>query len=434
MFSTFKGGIHPPTRKNLTENRNIENLPVPQICYIPMQQQSCVSAEIIVRKGDMINEGQLIGKAVNNLSTNIHATVPGKVIDIGEYPSFDGMKPTVVIEAEGAFITTGSSALINNWEGLDKNILLDIVRDSGIAGFEAVNLPSTDKLLNVSGKNMPVLIINGAESEPYLTSNDMLMKTYPSEILEGILIVLKMTGLKMAFIGIEDNKKQSINLLQEAMKRIIPDGTVSIKRLKTKYPQGSGRLLVLSILGKQGLLHTGSHVSDAMVLNVATIHAVREAVLFNKPVIDRYITVSGSMINRPGNYKVRIGTRISDIIEECGGLKGEPFMTVMGGPICGTAVYSTDIPVVKETTAILFFAKEEVKSCETYSCIRCGRCLTVCPAGLVPRDIASAAESKRFDLIDKIHVDACILCSCCSYICPSKRPLSYLINIARNNS
>jgi len=399
-----------------------------------MQQHTGAPSEIIVQKGDIINEGQLIGAARDKLSANIHATVPGKIIDIGEYPAVNGVQSTVVIEAEGAFTTTGSSSVVNDWRKLDNNVLLEMVRDAGVVGMGSIPVPVSEKLADGLKKNVHTLIINGAESEPYLTADDMLMKTYPLEIIEGIHIVLKITGIKKAFIGIEDNKKESIKELKNTLKQTDPEGIITVKRLRTKYPQGAEKLLVYSILGITVPLHTGTSDSGIIVFNVATIYAIREAVLFNKPLIDRYITVSGSMINRPGNYKVRIGTKISDIIEECGGFNAEPFKIVMGGPMRGSAIQSMDIPVVKGTTGVLFLSEKEVGTENSDPCIRCGRCVSACPAGLIPGEIAGASEIKRFDLINRIHLSACIMCNCCSYVCPSKRPLSYLIQMARDNT
>jgi electron transport complex protein RnfC len=398
-----------------------------------MKQHPGMPADVVVSKGDFVDEGQLIGLAKDRLGANVHATVPGRIIDVGGYPTVNGTQPVVVVEAEGAFTTTGSLAMVNAWEKLEGTALLKMISDAGIVGLGGFTLPAFEKITNASEKKAHTLIINAVESEPYLTADDILMKTYPSEILEGIYILLKITGLKKAFIGIEYNKDQSIKALNAELTKNSSDRIVTIKRLKTKYPQCAEKLLVYSILGETIPLNAYPSDVGVLILNVATVYAIREAVIYNKPLIDRYITVSGSMINRPGNYKVRIGTRISDIIEECGGLKDEPFATVMGGPMRGCFIKSFDIPVEKGTTGVLFLSGEEVKSVNDDSCIRCGRCISVCPAGLVPRDIAGAAEIKRFDLINSMHLNSCIMCNCCSYICPSKRPLSFLIEMAKEN-
>jgi len=430
VFNTFRGGIHPPQRKTLTENVSIENLSVPQVCHIPMHQHSGVQARPVVKIGDVISEGQLIGEAQGVFSANVHAAVPGKVIGIAESTGINGNQITVTIEAEGAFTTTGAPGVLNNWKNIDKADLLEMVRDAGIAGLGGAAIPTAVKLSTTDGMNVNTLIVNGAESEPYLTADDMLMRTYPGEIIEGIQITLKILGIMKAIIGIEDNKKKSIKALKESVKKTSPVEKIKVKQLKTKYPQGAEKQLVYSILKRA--LPVGSLPEDAgvHVLNIGTIYAVREAVLYNKPLIERFITVSGNMINRPGNYKVRIGTMISDIVEECGGLKGVPSKIVVGGPMCGISVSSMELPVVKGTSAILFLSENEINIGDSSPCIRCGRCVSVCPMGLVPSEISVAVENGRFDLAGNHRVKACIQCSCCSYICPSKRPLSHFVKIA----
>jgi len=431
VFSTFKGGIHPPQRKTLTENKSIENLSIPQICYIPMQQHIGVPARPVVKIGDIVTEGQLIGEAQGFVSANVHATVPGKVIDIIESLTVYSRQTTVVIEAEGAFTTTGSNNPVNDWKSLDKLVLLGMIRDSGVVGLGGAAFPTVVKLSPPPEMKVDTLIVNGAECEPYLTVDDMLMRTYPDEIIEGIRIALKILGINKAIIGVEDNKKASIDALKEAIIRISPTENITVKKLRTKYPQGAEKQLIYSIL-KRVVPSRGLPMDVGVaVQNAGTIYAIREAVLFNKPLIDRFLTISGEMINHPGNYKVRIGTKISDIVDECGGLKGVPAKIVIGGPMCGLSVHTMDIPVVKGTSGILFLSEDEVHPGDFNPCIRCGRCVSVCPIGLIPCDIAGAAEKGRFDLADKLHVNTCIMCSSCSYVCPAKRPLSHFVRIAQ---
>lgn len=433
MFNTFKGGIHPPRRKALTENLSIENLSVPQVCHIPMLQHTGVPAKLMVKTGDLISEGQLIGEAQGLVSANVHASVPGKVIDILESLTVNGMQTTVVIEAEGAFTTTGSSAVLNDWMNIDKSALLCMVRDSGIVGLGGTGNPASVTLNPSEKANVDTLIVDGTECEPYLTADDVLMRTYPSEIIEGIQITLKILGIKKAIIAVEDDKKKSINALKEALKKKLPEEDITVKQLRSKYPIGAEKQLVYSVLKR--VINSGNLPEDSgvVVQSIGTIYAIREAVLFNKPLIDRYITVSGDMIKRPGNYKIRFGTTISEVADECGGLNGVPSKIIMGGPMCGTSVESMEIPVVKSTTGILFLSENETNSGDFNSCIRCGRCVSVCPIGLIPCKIAGAAEKGRLDLISKLHVDACILCGSCSYICPSKRPLGHYMKMAQES-
>jgi len=432
VFNTFRGGIHPPQRKTLTMNSSIENLSVPQICYIPMLQHEGAAAKLIVKKGDIVSEGELIGEAQGMISANVHASVPGKVVDIVESMNLNVPRTTVVIEAEGAFTTTGSSLTsVNDWKTLDRSVLLDIVQSCGVAGLGGDAFPTASKLTIPSDSKVDTLIINGAESEPYLTADDIMMRTYPHEIIEGIQIALKIIGIKKAIIAVEDNKKHSIRVLSEAVKKTIPEEKIIIKQLRSKYPQGSEKQLIYSILKRIVPVSGFSINSGVVVLNVGTIYAVREAVLFFFFLIDRLITISGDMIRKPGNYKVRFGTRISDIVEECGGLKGVPSKIVIGGPLRGISAENMDLPVVKSTSGILFMSDKETCHADYSACIRCGRCVTVCPAGLIPRDIAIAAENGKFDTISELNPEACIMCSCCSYVCPAKRPLSNFVSIAQ---
>ena len=430
MFDSYRGGFFPPQRKILTENKSIINIPIPQLCHIPMQQHIGVPAKPIVEVGDIVTEGQLIGEAHGSLSANVHASIPGKVVNISEALTVYNKQQTIVIEADGAFITTGSGRAVNDYQKLTRHELLEMIKDHGIVGLGGVAFPTSIKLAPASEMKIDTLIVNGAESEPYLTNDDMLMNTYPAEIVEGICIVLKILGIKNAVIGVEDNKKSAIDALNNAIKNIT-ENKITVKRLRAKYPQGAEKQLIYGILKRvvpsQGLPMD----AGVIVQNVGTIYAIREAVVFNKPLIDRFITVSGEMINRPGNYRVRIGTLISDIVEECGGLNGHPYKIVMGGPMRGSSVHTMDIPIVKGTSGILFLSEEEVYPGDFETCVRCGRCVAACPIGLVPCDIALAAEKGRFDLADKLHVNSCIMCSSCSFVCPAKRPVSHFTKIAQ---
>lgn len=432
MFDTFRGGIYPPQRRTLTKNKSITNISIPQLCYIPMQQHIGVPAKPIVEVGDIVTEGQLIGEAQGFLSANVHASVPGKVVSISEELTVYNKQKTIIIEADGAFTTTGLGRTINDFHKIARHELLAMIRDNGIVGLGGAAFPASIKLSPPAEMKIDTLIVNGAECEPYLTNDDMLMNTYPDEIIEGIEITLKILGIKKAVIGVEDNKKSAIAALNDAIKKITSDNEITVKELRTKYPQGAEKQLIYSIL-KRIVPSRGLPFNVGVaVQNTGTIYAIREAVVFNKPLIDRFITVSGEIINRPGNYKVRIGTLISDIVEECGGLKGIPSKIVLGGPMCGNAVHTLDIPVVKGTSGVLFLSEDEVSGGDFGTCVRCGRCVAVCPIGLIPCDIALAAEKGRFDLADKLHVNTCIMCSCCSYVCPAKRPLSHFVKIAQD--
>ena len=427
--NTFRGGIHPSGNKRTTIDKNFSTLAIPHVCYIPLQQHAGKPATPVVNVGDIVQEGQLIGRADGFISSNIHSSIPGKVIEINDYPTIYSKKTKcVVVEVKGEFTTSGKQLEKRKWDILSKEELFDIIKNSGIAGMGGAAFPTPVKLSPPKDKIIDALIINGAECEPYLTVDDMLMRTFPEEIIEGINITMKVLGVNKAYIGIESNKPGSIS----ALKNIIKNKNIEIKILKTKYPQGAEKQLIYSILKKE--VPSGGLPMDAgvVVQNVGTIHAIREAVVLGKTLFERYVTVTGKCINKPGNYKIKIGTKISDIVEECGGLNEEPAKIIMGGPMCGIAINSLDIPVVKGTSGILFLSRADVKVEKYNKCIRCGRCVSICPSGILPCDISTAMEKNRLDLLENLHVFDCIMCGACSYICPSRRPLSHFIKQAQD--
>lgn len=430
--NTFRGGIHPPENKHITDDKGFTTLSIPHVCYIPLQQHTGKPAEPVVEAGDTVQEGQLIGKADGFISANVHSSIPGKVLEIAEYPTIYSSKgKCVVIEAKGEFSTSGKTLERKNWEELSRDELLTAVKDAGIAGMGGAAFPTMVKLSPPKEKTIDSLIINGAECEPYLTVDDMLMKTYPDEIIEGINITKKILNVNKAYIGIESNKPEAASRLEEAVGRLPGDKNIEVIPLRTKYPQGAEKQLIYSILKRE--VPSGGLPMDAgaVVQNVGTIYAIRDAVVFAKPLFERYITVTGKAVKKPGNYKVKIGAKISDIIEECGGLSEEPAKIIMGGPMCGLAINTMDIPVVKGTSGILFQTKDEVELEDYSACIRCGRCVSVCPSGLLPCDISTAVEKNRLDILEGLNIFDCILCSACTFVCPSKRPLSHFIKLAQ---
>lgn len=427
MFGTFKGGIHPPENKHISENKKFINLSVPQTCYIPMQQHIGAPAKPIVAVGDVVTEGQLIGEAQGFISAPVHASIPGKVVEVGEIMTANMMQTGVVIEAEGAFSSGKQQPQEISWSSLTKEAIIEKIKNSGIVGLGGAAFPTSVKLSPPPGKMIDTLVLNGAECEPYLTVDDMLMQTHPAEIIEGIRILLHVLGISKAIIGIEDNKPAAAKALKEAIAKINPKEQIEVKSLKTKYPQGAEKQLIYSLLKREVPSRGLPMDVHVVVQNVGTAFAVHEAVVLDKPLFERYITVSGSLIEKPGNYKVRVGTRISDIVEECGGLKGEPAKIVIGGPMCGTSVYSLDVPVVKGCSGILFMSEKEVNREGYTACIRCGKCVQACPVGLVPCDLGAAAENDRIDIAENLNPFDCIMCGTCTYSCPAGRPLSHFI-------
>jgi Na+-translocating ferredoxin:NAD+ oxidoreductase subunit C len=422
--STFKGGIHPSQNKKFTSEKGFSNLSIPRIVFIPLKQHYGNPAISAVKTGDSVQEGQLIGRADGQISSNIHSSVPGKVIEITD-------TKCIVIETDGRFNASGKNSDKMPWQDLNRESLLAKIQSAGITGMGGDGFPASVKLSLRKDQKIGRLIINCAESEPYLTADDMLIKTYPYEIIEGIRIILKILGIDNASVGIEKNKSKTIQILDRTIRENQFKEKIEIHSLKTKYPQGAEKQLIRSILKKE--VPSGKLPADIgiIVLNVGTIFAIREACIFGKPLFERFVTVTGKIFNKPGNYKVRIGTRISDIIEECGGLRENPAKIIMGGPMRGTSVADLNTPVVKGTSGIIFLSRKEVDLEKYGPCIRCGRCVSACPSRLIPYSLGNAILHSLYDQLGNSNISDCIACGSCSYVCPAKRPLSSLIRTAQ---
>lgn len=430
MFSsTFRGGIHPPQNK-LTAGVPFENLPVPHICRIPLQQHTGKPAIPVVKKDDLVSEGQLIAKADGFVSSDVHATVPGRVIDIGFYPTpYSPKGLCIVIEAEGSF-TAAVNREPADTASLAPAEIISLIGNAGIVGLGGAAFPTQVKLQPPKEKTIDTLIINAAECEPYLTVDDMLMRTYATEILAGVRLLMRAINVTRCFIGMEDNKKDAYRALVKALGKNGTDG-ITIRRLPTKYPQGAEKQLIAVLTGREvpsGGLPMDAHV---VVQNVGTAYAVHQAAAYGRPLIEKHLTVTGSIVKRPGNYKARIGMLISEILEECGGLTEEPGAILLGGPMCGVAISTAEMPIVKGSNGILVLSKKELGKRDYTACIRCGACVRACPAGLLPLELGNAAEIGRTEYYEKFHPLDCILCGSCTYVCPAKRPLTHFIRLAQ---
>ncbi|HOD13364.1 MAG TPA: electron transport complex subunit RsxC [Spirochaetota bacterium] len=434
MFSRFGWGVHPPESKAGTKGLKFINLPIPHTCYIPLQQHVGAPARLVVNKGDLVSEGQLIGSADGAISAHVHSSIPGKVADIAPVLTVYGPQTAVIIEAEGSFSASARQLPTGAWTDLSGAQIRDRVRDAGVVGLGGAAFPTAVKLSPPEGKKIDTLVVNGAECEPYLTVDDMLMQTFPEAVIEGTRIALAALGIGSAVIGVENNKKAAVSALKKALAQLNPRESIAIKKLRTRYPQGAEKQMIASLLGRR--VPSGGLPMDVGVIvqNVGTILAIRDAVAYGMPLFSRYMTVAGKAIARPGNYKVRLGMRLADIVEECGGFVEEPAKIVMGGPMCGVSVPSLDMPVVKGTSGVLFLTRKEATHAEYTACIRCGACVAACPMNLLPCDLGNAVEKNRPDLALKLNPRDCIMCGCCSYVCPSRRPLSHFIKLAQERT
>ena len=426
---TFKGGVHIPEYKDLTKDITIEKAIDPEIVYISLHQHVGAPCEAIVSKGDTVKVGQKIGDSKAFLSAPVHASVSGVVKSITKMYTSDGWKSDcVVIESDGLEELHESVKPLENLDNLSKEEIINLIKDAGIVGLGGAGYPMHAKLVTADDSNIDTAILNGAECEPYITVDHRVMLEQPESIIKGLKIIMHCLDLKTGYIGIEDNKKDAIEILRSSLK---DEDNIKIVSLKTKFPQGDSYRMVDAILDRK--VPEGGRCKDvgAIVSNVSTALAVAQLFESGKPLYERTITVTGSGIKEPKNLKVKIGTTIKDIIEQCGGFNGEPGKIIAGGPMTGKAQFSLDTPIVKSTSAIIVMTPEEAILNEPVPCIKCGECLKVCPIHLQPVLLSAYALKDMFAMTQEYNVEECIQCGACSFICPSKRPLTESIKHAQ---
>lgn len=384
MLKTFKiGGVHPEEGK-LSSSVPIEVLPLPASVSIPIGQSLGAPSNVIVEKGVMVKVGQLIAKGEAFISSNVHSSVSGKVVKIDEITDQSGYrKKAIIIEVDGdeweSSIDRSTAVVREN--NLSQQELINRIQAMGVVGLGGATFPSHVKLMVPNGKKAEVLIINGVECEPYLTSDHRLMLEKSQEVMIGISFLMKALGVKRAVVGIENNKPDAIKKLSE----LAPEFPgIEIAALKVKYPQGAEKQLIKAITGREVPSQKLPIEVGCVVNNVGTAFAVYEAIQKNKPLIDRVVTVTGKSISKPSNLLVRIGTPIDSLIQHAGGLPGDTGKIISGGPMMGKALNSTDVPVVKGTSGILILPETESARLKVQNCIRCARCVSVCPMGLEP--------------------------------------------------
>ena len=426
-----KGGVHPLESKTLTEHSSVETLPTPQELEILLSQHFGVPCKPIVKKKDLVVEGDLIGEVEKGLGANIHASITGKVKNIGAsaHPISVSV-PSVIIETDPEASPKEWSS--SDWEGLSRDELLGRVKKAGIVGIGGAGFPTHVKLSPPPEAKVDTLILNGAECEPYLTTDHRLMLEHPEEVIEGAKIILSILGIKECHIGVEENKSDAIEALRRVSGKASSNGfRILIDPLEVKYPQGSEKQLIQSITGR---LVPGFGLPfdvGTIVQNVGTTKAIYDAVVYEKPLYEKIITISGRGIARPANLLVKIGTKLSDIVAFLGGTKPDLAKVIMGGPMMGFAIPTLDIPVTKTTSGVLFLTNDEIDSNPHGQCIRCGWCLDACPMGLLPNEIGVYVEAGRAGDTSQFGVFECFECGCCAYTCPAKRPLVQFIRLAK---
>lgn len=423
MLKTFKiGGVHPAENK-LSANKAIELLPLPKTATILVAQHIGAPAKIIVKRGDLVKVGQVVAQSAGFVSTNIHSSVSGKVMKIDEVADSSGYKKSaIVINVDGDEWDESidrSTELVTETD-LDAKAITDRILASGIVGLGGATFPTHVKLMPPPGTKAEVLLINGVECEPYLTADHRLMLEKGDELLVGIHLLMKGLNVNRAVIGIENNKPDAIKHLKGLIKKY---KGIEICPLKVQYPQGGEKQLIKAVIGREVPSGALPISVGAVVNNVGTALAVYEAVMKNKPLVERIVTVTGKSISKPGNFLVRVGTPVSQLIDASGGLPEDTAKVISGGPMMGKAVSNIDTPVTKGTSGILLIKDEEAHRKPMQNCIRCGRCVTACPMGLEPFLLMTLSEKKIWDKTEEERVMDCIECGSCSYSCPANRPL-----------
>ena len=424
MVYSFRGGIHPGTHsdpgyKAATNTKPIEKLALPEKVILPVSMHIGAPAKPIVSVGDIVDLGQTVAEAGGFVSAPIHATVSGKVTAVAPMLHPSGNKIlSIVIENDGED-RLHESVHPYDFTAMTNEERIEHIRKSGIVGHGGATFPTHVKIQSGIGK-CDTIIVNGAECEPYITSDHRLLLERPEEVVEGLKMLADLMGVQTAIIAIEENKSDTFPKLQELM---ASDPRLKLYPLKCKYPQGAEKQLINACTGRE--VPSGKLPADAgcAVFNVDTTGAVYRCFAQGMPVIRRIVTVSGSAVADPKNLEVRIGTQIEKLIDACGGFKEAPNKLLMGGPMMGVAQYSLEIPVFKGTNAFLAMCGEEDKRVENPQCIRCGKCIGACPMHLLPMYMNVYCKADNLDEAAKCGMMDCIECGSCAYVCPARIPL-----------
>lgn len=408
------GGIRPYSHKSITRDLAIQPLPQPSRLIIPLRQHTGPAATPLVVIGDVVTAGQLIAAAREGMSAPVHSALAGVVTDVGEG---DGGAVTIKVSAEQPLAPRPTPP-----DGLDETqTLLWRIEQAGIVGMGGAMFPAADKIRMSLRHPIDTLIVNGGECEPYLTTDDRLMREQAEFIIGGVRYLRTITGARQVYIGIEDNKTEAIARLDALCRQ---EDRMEVVVLPALYPIGSAKQMIEAVTGLQIPQNRRSTEMGVLVQNVGTCIAIFHAIRFGKPVTHRVITVSGRAIEQPGNLLVPIGTPIKEIISHCGGLKSQPARLVLGGPMMGRAVESLDTPITKGTSGLLLLTADELPQTRPSACLRCGRCLDACPMSLAPQAMFAELKNDGFAKARQLGVNACLLCGSCSYVCPAALPLT----------
>ncbi len=418
---TFKGGAHPYDGKEMSRECPIEILNPGDTLVYPLSQHIGAMAKPLVKAGDRVLVGQKIAEKGGFISANIHSSVSGTVKTIEKrHVATGGMADSIIVENDGMY-EEAAPIFSGNPDELSKDEIIKIIEEAGIVGMGGAGFPVNVKLSPKYPDIIDSIIVNGAECEPYLTSDYRRMVEQTDKLVKGLKIVLKIFPDAKGYFGIEDNKPEAIEALLKATEN---EDRIEVVPLKTKYPQGGERSMIYAVTGRK--INSKMLPADVgcIVHNVDTIYAIYNAVYNGKPLIERIVTITGDAVRTPKNFQVRIGTSFRELIDAAGGFTTEPEKIISGGPMMGFSFFNIDVPVVKGSSSLLAFIKDDVSHEEPSACIRCGRCAAACPEHLLPMKLAALAGQNEPEEFKKLGGMECVECGCCSYVCPAKRQVT----------
>ena len=438
-MKTFKiGGVHPAENK-LSAAEPIKVAELPKVAVFPLSQHIGAPAKAIVQKGDKVKVGTMIAEAGGFVSAPIFSSVSGTVLKVDTVIDASGYKkPAVFITVEGdewepSIDRSTDLVTLKDRRELTADEIKEKIKNAGIVGMGGACFPTHVKLAPPPGSKPEWIIINAVECEPYLTADHRLMLEHADEILVGVTLLMKAMNVGKAYIGIENNKPDAIELMKSKTMKYIHDGDIEVVPLKVKYPQGGEKQLIDAVVGRQVPAPPALPVSVGAILqNVGTAFAVYEAVMKNKPLFERVVTVTGKSLAHPSNFLTRMGTPMSQLIDACGGLPEDTGKVIGGGPMMGKALLNTDVPICKGSSGVLIMNEKEAKRAEAQPCIRCGKCVDACPMGLEPYLLSKLAEIQDWERSEKEDVVSCIECGSCQFTCPSNRPLLDYIRLGKS--
>ncbi len=427
-LKTFAGGVHPPEAKELSEHKAFETMPNPSQAIIPLSQHIGKPARVLVKKADEVKAGEKIADQDGFISSPVFSTITGKVLKVADAPNISGVpkKSIIINPAEGDEEVKFEKLDFNS---VTPDQIRERVKEAGIVGQGGAAFPTFVKLTPPEGVNIEYVILNGCECEPYLTRDYRFMIEYPEKVIGGLKLMMKALNVKKGMIGIENNKPDAIKKLQELTEN---DSEIEIVALQTKYPQGAEKMLIVAATGRE--VAPGKLPLDAgcVIQNIGTAVQVYEAIVDGKPALYAALTVTGKGIKESKNLFVKIGTPIKDVIEFCGGLTDDCAKVVIGGPMMGAAQYKFDAPVMKATSGILCLTKEEINGKELTNCVKCGKCVDVCPLNLLPTKLARLSQLGRFEDAEELGITVCMECGSCTYTCPANIPLVQWIRVGKS--